>query len=108
MLSLDNVFGPEQLAKRAAALERRLGHPVASIRVDRLPQWQRPGLLCPLFVRGEVLSEADLAWVRSRRVVPGPGVFPWSTTITFSVFTYPARTRSPRCWAGRGCPRRRT
>ncbi|WP_344836345.1 hypothetical protein [Nonomuraea dietziae] len=62
MLSLDNVFGPEQLAKRAAALERSSPHRSRPSGSTPLPQWQRPGLLCPLFVRGEVLSEADLAW----------------------------------------------
>ena len=41
MLSLDNVFGAEQLADWAASLERRLGRPVDA--VERGAEARRPG-----------------------------------------------------------------
>ncbi|GAA0944182.1 NAD-dependent DNA ligase LigA [Nonomuraea longicatena] len=67
MLSLDNVFGAEQLADWAASLERRLGHPVATwsveAKLDGLAisaRYQR-GRLAQLVTRGDGAAGEDVS-----------------------------------------------
>jgi DNA ligase (NAD+) len=68
MLSLDNVFGTEQLAEWAASLERRLGHPVRAWSVEAkldglaISARYRRGLLVQLVTRADgTAGEADVS-----------------------------------------------
>ncbi|MEV4571495.1 NAD-dependent DNA ligase LigA [Nonomuraea sp. NPDC049419] len=67
MLSLDNVFGAEQLAKWAASLERRLGHPVAAWSVEpkldglAISARYRDGRLVQLITRGDGTAGEDVS-----------------------------------------------
>ena len=67
MLSLDNVFGPDQLADWAATLERRLGHPVEVWSVEpkldglAISARYRRGRLAQLVTRGDGLAGEDVS-----------------------------------------------
>ncbi|GGO80112.1 NAD-dependent DNA ligase LigA [Nonomuraea cavernae] len=67
MLSLDNVFGPEQLADWAASLERRLGHPVTAWSVEpkldglAISARYRHGRLTQLVTRGNGSAGEDVS-----------------------------------------------
>ncbi|WP_405015621.1 NAD-dependent DNA ligase LigA [Kitasatospora sp. NBC_01539] len=66
MLSLDNVFSPEELADWAAGLERRLGRPVAAWCVEpkldglAVAARYRAGRLAQLITRGDGLAGEDI------------------------------------------------
>ncbi|GAA5058805.1 DNA ligase (NAD+) [Thermocatellispora tengchongensis] len=67
MLSLDNVFGAEQLAEWAASLERRLGRPVAKWSVEpkldglAVAARYRHGRLVQLITRGDGTAGEDVS-----------------------------------------------
>jgi DNA ligase (NAD+) len=67
MLSLDNVFGPEQLADWAASLERRLGRPVTAWSVEpkldglAISARYRGGRLTQLVTRGDGAAGEDVS-----------------------------------------------
>ncbi|MEU6719777.1 NAD-dependent DNA ligase LigA [Nonomuraea sp. NPDC046802] len=67
MLSLDNVFGPDQLAKWAASLERRLGRPVEAWSVEpkldglAISARYREGRLVQLVTRGDGTAGEDVS-----------------------------------------------
>ncbi|MFI6521033.1 NAD-dependent DNA ligase LigA [Spirillospora sp. NPDC050679] len=67
MLSLDNVFGPEELAAWAAGLERRLGHPVAKWSVEpkldglAISARYQGGRLVQLVTRGDGAAGEDVS-----------------------------------------------
>ncbi|MFD8755151.1 NAD-dependent DNA ligase LigA [Kitasatospora sp. NPDC059577] len=67
MLSLDNVFSPEELADWAAGLERRLGRPVAAWCVEpkldglAVAARYRAGRLHQLITRGDGLAGEDIS-----------------------------------------------
>ncbi|MFD1538116.1 NAD-dependent DNA ligase LigA [Nonomuraea guangzhouensis] len=67
MLSLDNVFGPEQLADWAAGLERRLGRPVTAWSVEpkldglAISARYRNGRLAQLVTRGDGTAGEDVS-----------------------------------------------
>ncbi|MCF6468587.1 NAD-dependent DNA ligase LigA [Nonomuraea sp. MG754425] len=67
MLSLDNVFGPEQLADWAAGLERRLGRPVTAWSVEpkldglAISARYRHGRLAQLVTRGDGTAGEDVS-----------------------------------------------
>ncbi|MFI6740493.1 NAD-dependent DNA ligase LigA [Nonomuraea sp. NPDC050451] len=67
MLSLDNVFGAEQLADWAASLERRLGRPVAAWSVEpkldglAISARYRHGRLAQLVTRGDGTAGEDVS-----------------------------------------------
>ncbi|MFE0147852.1 NAD-dependent DNA ligase LigA [Nonomuraea sp. NPDC059007] len=67
MLSLDNVFGPEQLADWAAGLERRLGRPVTVWSVEpkldglAISARYRHGRLTQLVTRGDGTAGEDVS-----------------------------------------------
>ncbi|MEW9552794.1 NAD-dependent DNA ligase LigA [Nonomuraea sp. NPDC050783] len=67
MLSLDNVFGPQQLADWAAGLERRLGRPVTAWSVEpkldglAISARYRRGRLAQLVTRGDGLAGEDVS-----------------------------------------------
>ncbi|GLW06523.1 DNA ligase 2 [Microtetraspora sp. NBRC 13810] len=67
MLSLDNVFGAEQLADWAASLERRLGRPVTSWSVEpkldglAITARYRGGRLAQLVTRGDGTAGEDVS-----------------------------------------------
>ncbi|SES96340.1 NAD-dependent DNA ligase LigA [Nonomuraea wenchangensis] len=67
MLSLDNVFGPEQLADWAASLERRLGRPVPAWSVEpkldglAISARYRRGRLAQLVTRGDGVAGEDVS-----------------------------------------------
>ncbi|MFC4121921.1 NAD-dependent DNA ligase LigA [Nonomuraea zeae] len=67
MLSLDNVFGPEQLADWAASLERRLGRPVTAWSVEpkldglAISARYRNGRLAQLVTRGDGTAGEDVS-----------------------------------------------
>ncbi|MEV4008904.1 NAD-dependent DNA ligase LigA [Nonomuraea angiospora] len=67
MLSLDNVFGAEQLADWAAGLERRLGRPVAAWSVEpkldglAISARYRHGRLAQLVTRGDGTAGEDVS-----------------------------------------------
>ncbi|MFI7131148.1 NAD-dependent DNA ligase LigA [Nonomuraea sp. NPDC050153] len=67
MLSLDNVFGPEQLADWAAGLERRLGRPVTMWSVEpkldglAISARYRHGRLVQLVTRGDGTAGEDVS-----------------------------------------------
>ncbi|GAA3585236.1 NAD-dependent DNA ligase LigA [Nonomuraea rosea] len=67
MLSLDNVFGPEQLADWAASLERRLGRPVTAWSVEpkldglAISARYRNGRLAQLVTRGDGAAGEDVS-----------------------------------------------
>ncbi|MGI5271482.1 NAD-dependent DNA ligase LigA [Nonomuraea sp. CA-218870] len=67
MLSLDNVFGPEQLADWAASLERRLGRPVTAWSVEpkldglAISARYRGGRLAQLVTRGDGTAGEDVS-----------------------------------------------
>ncbi|GAA3113654.1 NAD-dependent DNA ligase LigA [Streptosporangium carneum] len=67
MLSLDNVFGAEQLADWAASLERRLGRPVAAWSVEpkldglAISARYRGGRLVQLVTRGDGTAGEDVS-----------------------------------------------
>ncbi|MEV5410414.1 NAD-dependent DNA ligase LigA [Thermopolyspora sp. NPDC052614] len=67
MLSLDNVFGAEQLADWAASLERRLGRPVTSWSVEpkldglAISARYREGRLVQLVTRGDGTAGEDVS-----------------------------------------------
>ncbi|WP_157556062.1 NAD-dependent DNA ligase LigA [Herbidospora yilanensis] len=67
MLSLDNVFGPDQLAAWAASLERRLDHPVTAWSVEAkldglaVSARYRRGRLVQLVTRGDGQAGEDVS-----------------------------------------------
>ncbi|WP_066367212.1 NAD-dependent DNA ligase LigA [Herbidospora mongoliensis] len=67
MLSLDNVFGAEQLVSWAASLERRLGHPVEAWSVEAkldglaVSARYRRGRLVQLVTRGDGVAGEDVS-----------------------------------------------
>ncbi|WP_214321726.1 NAD-dependent DNA ligase LigA [Nonomuraea sediminis] len=67
MLSLDNVFGADQLAEWAASLERRLGHPVTAWSVEpkldglAISARYRHGRLVQLVTRGDGTAGEDVS-----------------------------------------------
>ncbi|MGN9842546.1 NAD-dependent DNA ligase LigA [Nonomuraea sp. H19] len=67
MLSLDNVFGTDQLADWAAGLERRLGHPVTAWSVEpkldglAISARYRHGRLAQLVTRGDGAAGEDVS-----------------------------------------------
>ncbi|WP_157248565.1 NAD-dependent DNA ligase LigA [Nonomuraea typhae] len=67
MLSLDNVFGPEQLAEWAASVERRIGRPVTEWSVEpkldglAIAARYRRGRLVQLITRGDGTAGEDVS-----------------------------------------------
>ncbi|WP_067477500.1 NAD-dependent DNA ligase LigA [Actinomadura hibisca] len=67
MLSLDNVFGPEELASWAAGLERRIGHPVTKWSVEpkldglAISARYQNGRLVQLVTRGDGAAGEDVS-----------------------------------------------
>ncbi|MEU0572758.1 tyrosine-type recombinase/integrase [Nonomuraea sp. NPDC005983] len=102
--AVDRVFGAQ--AQESCALCGRIARPAAGQAAgERLPALQQGWRLTPgpmvLAGRPTVWAAADGSWsplegvgyphTALPRMAPRPGVFQWSTTITFFAFTYQTR-----------------